>query len=165
MRVLTILSLLFVAITFGLTLAHALEWPGKRRLDEAAYRTVQQIYYPGFTLGGLAEVAGVIALAVLLYLTPFAGSGFWWTAAAFVLLAGAVSVYWLMTHPVNRFWVKDIAMTAPGKGFFATFAGGKAGDWMEMRNIWELSHAIRAGLATLSLISIAIATSHFEGEG
>ncbi len=165
MRSFTIFALLLVAVTFALTLAHALELPGKLRLDEATYKAVQAIYYPGFTLGGLVgEFGGLIALAVLLYLTPFGTSRFWWTTAAFVFLVAAHGTYWVMTHPVNNFWVKDVAMSAPGSTFFSTFAGGKAGDWTELRNRWELSHVIRAGLATLSLISIAVATSLFEGE-
>jgi hypothetical protein len=40
---LSILGLLLVAVTMGLSLAHALEFPGKLRLDEASYRTVQAI--------------------------------------------------------------------------------------------------------------------------
>src|SRR5689334_15592352 len=102
MRALTILSLLLVAVVCDLALAHALELPGKLRLDEAAYKTVQPIYYPGFMLGGLVgEVGGLIALAVLLYLTPYGTSRFWWIAAALLLLASVHGTYWLVTHPVN----------------------------------------------------------------
>jgi hypothetical protein len=33
--------------------------PGKRRLDEATYKAVQAIYYPGFTLvGRVGELGG-----------------------------------------------------------------------------------------------------------
>ena len=162
MRVLTILSLLLIAIKMGLSLAHALELPGKLRLDEAAYKTVQRIYYPGFTLGGLiGEFGGMIALAVLVYLMPFGTSRFWWTAAALLLLVTSHGTYWLMTHPVNNFWVKDFAMSSPGTAFFSTFAGRRAGHWTDLRNVWELSHVIRAGLDMLSFISIAIATSPY----
>lgn len=41
MRALTILALLLVAVTMGLSLAHALEWPGKLRLNEDAYKATQ----------------------------------------------------------------------------------------------------------------------------
>ena len=165
MRTFNILCLLLVATDFGLLLAHALELPGKLRLDETSYRAVQGIYYPGFTLGGfVGEFGGMTALAVLLYVTPYRSGRFWWTAAAFLLLAGSHTTYWLMTHPVNNFWVKDVAMSAPGSTFFSTFADGNAGDWTELRNRWEFSHVIRAGFATLSLISLAIATSLVESE-
>lgn len=49
---LSVLSLLLLAVTMGLSLAHALERPGKLRLVEPTYRAVQAIYYPGFTIGG-----------------------------------------------------------------------------------------------------------------
>jgi hypothetical protein len=71
--------------------------------------------------------------------------------------------YWLITHPVNNFWVKDVAMSAPGSFFFSIFAGRRTGDWTELRNIWELSHAAILGFVTLSLLSIAAATSFIEG--
>ena len=88
MRVLTILALLLVAIKMGLSVAHALELPGKLRLNETTYKAVQEIYYPGFTLGGLiGEFGGMLVLAVLLYLTPYGTSRFWWTAAALMLLS------------------------------------------------------------------------------
>jgi hypothetical protein len=162
MRIYTIVCLLLVAVTFGLTLAHALELPGKLRLDEASYKTVQAIYYPGFTIGGFAEFVGMLALGVLLYLTPYGTPRFWWTAAALVLLVATVATYWLMTHPVNNFWVKDVAVSGPGATFFSWFAREQPGHWTELRNVWEVSHVIRACLAILSLLSIAVATSLYS---
>lgn len=79
MRAFMIVTLLLVAIAMALSLAHALELPGKLRLKEATYKSVQEIYYPGFTIGGFAEIGGIIALAILLYLTPYPGGRFWWT--------------------------------------------------------------------------------------
>jgi hypothetical protein len=163
MRVFTILTLLLVAIAFGLSLAHALELPGKLRLDEAAYRTVQQIYYPGFTVGGAAEPLSILALAALLYLTPFGTTRFWWITAALLLMLAAHATYWLITHPVNQFWVEGIDMSGAGSSFFSAFTGyGEARHWTELRNIWEASHVIRAGFAALGLIAIAMATSFYE---
>lgn len=161
MRVLTILCLMLVAAKFGTSLAHVAELPGKLRLDEATYKAVQAIYYPGFTLVGLiGEFGGMIALATLLYLTPV-GARFWWTAAALGFLLAGHATYWLMTHPVNNFWVRDVA-EGVGRTFFSTFAGGKAGDWTALRNQWEFSHVIIAGFATASLLSIAVATSLYH---
>ena len=162
MRFLTILCLMLVAAKFGTSLAHVAELRGKLRLEEETYKAVQTIYYPGFTLVGLiGELGSMIALAVLLYLTPYGISRFWWTGAALALLVAAHGTYWLMTHPVNNFWVKDVVMAAPGSSFFSTFADAKAGDWTELRNRWELSHVIIACFATLSLSSMAVATSLF----
>src|SRR5262245_2521969 len=163
MRLLTILCLLLVAAKFGTSLAHVAELPGKLRLDEATYRAVQTISYPRFTLAGLlGEFGGMIALVVLLAVTPYGTNRFWWTAAALACLLAGHATYWLMTHPVNSVWVKDLDMSATGSTFFSTSADTKAADWKTLRNRWELSHAIIAGLVTLSLISIAAATSLLE---
>lgn len=43
MRVLVVFTLLLVAIAAALSLAHALELPGKLRLKEATYKAVQTI--------------------------------------------------------------------------------------------------------------------------
>jgi hypothetical protein len=160
MRFLTILCLMLVAAKFGTSLAHVAELPGKLRLGEETYKSVQTIYYPGFTLVGLVgEAGGMLAIGVLLYLTPYATSRFWWTAAALALLVAGHATYWLLTHPVNRFWVGEVAMSGAGSAFFSVFAGQRTGHWTELRNAWELSHVIIACFATLSLISIAMATS------
>jgi hypothetical protein len=54
----------------ALSLAHALELPGKMRLGKDAYLSVQTIYYPGFTIGGIAEPLGILALIALLVFVP-----------------------------------------------------------------------------------------------
>jgi hypothetical protein len=69
-----------------------------------------------------------------------------------------------MTHPVNNFWVKGVAMSGPGSIFFSIFPGRRTGDWAELRNIWEPSHAVIFGFVTLSLLSIAVATSFIKGK-
>jgi hypothetical protein len=65
-RFVEIAAVVLVAITMALTLAHALELPGKLRLDREQYFAVQTIYYPGFTIGGGAEILGILVLAWLL---------------------------------------------------------------------------------------------------
>jgi hypothetical protein len=163
MRTLAILCLVLVSMKFGTSLAHVAELPGKLRLDEATYKAVQTIYYPGFTLVGLVgELGGMIALAVLLYLTPYRAARFWWIAAALGFLLAGHATYWLITHPVNGFWVKDVATSGPGAAFFSAFGGERTGDWRELRNVWELSHCIIFGFVTLSLITMAYATSLLE---
>jgi hypothetical protein len=161
MRVFMIVTLLLVAIAMALSLAHALELPGKLRLKEATYKSVQAIYYPGFTVGGFAEIGGIIALAILLYLTPYPSARFWWILAALVLLVAEHATYWLVTHPVNNFWVEDVAVSKSASTFFSIFSRKQAGDWKDLRNVWEASHVARAGLAMLSLISIAVAATLF----
>jgi hypothetical protein len=55
------LTIVIVALPTATAVAHALELPGKLRLDERTYRAVQRMYYPGFTLGGYAEPLAIAA--------------------------------------------------------------------------------------------------------
>jgi hypothetical protein len=162
--VLQIVTATLVSIAMALALAHALELPGKLRLDERTYRAVQTIYYPGFTWGGLAEVLGLIALLGLVFLTPKSGAAFWLTLASFVALAAMHGIYWLLTHPVNKFWVEGVDLSKAGARFFAVHAKARqaaAPDWTVLRDQWEYSHVIRAvlGLASQTLLVTAIALS------
>jgi hypothetical protein len=157
LTVLSVLALLLVAVTMGLSLAHALEFPGKLRLDEPTYRAVQAIYYPGFTIGGLVgEFGSMLLLAALLLVTPTGTERFWWTAASlFLLLAGHLT-YWVVTHPVNNAWLKNVQLSGASKLFFGLFADPGA-DWKHMRDVWEWSHVARACLATLGFLSMTLA--------
>jgi hypothetical protein len=113
-----VITLMLVAVTMALALAHALEYPGKMRLSRQEYIATQAIYYPGFTLGGIAEFAGVIALAILTFLTRDSGTPFWLTLAAFFALAAMHAVFWILTQPVNNFWLKDLKLGGAGARFF-----------------------------------------------
>jgi hypothetical protein len=46
---LQVLCVVLVAVGMGLSLAHALEFPGKLRLPKDENMIVQSIYYPGRT--------------------------------------------------------------------------------------------------------------------
>ena len=50
---LRVFTVLLVAVTMGLALAHALELPGKLRLDERTYLSVQAIFIPASQLAVL----------------------------------------------------------------------------------------------------------------
>jgi hypothetical protein len=52
---LIVATIFLASIIMSLSLAHALELPGKMRLCKESYVKTQTIYYPGFTIGGLAE--------------------------------------------------------------------------------------------------------------
>ena len=162
MVVLQVVTATLVSIAMALALAHALEFPGKMRLTEATYRAVQTIYYPGFTIGGIAEVLALLMLLGLVVLTPKGSAVFWLTLAAFVAFAAMHGVYWLVTHPVNKFWVEGVDVSAAGAKFFrvgATDRSGRAPDWTVLRDRWEYSHIIRAvlGLVGQTLLITAIA--------
>ena len=152
------LNLLLVALVMVTTLAHALEMPGKMRLSKDTYLAVQQIYYPGFTIAGMAEPVAMLTLLAQAYLlreTPV----FWASLAALLALAVAHAIYWLVTHTVNRFWLRETNLSRAGKTFFegASPATSNGIDWQKMRNRWEYSHVARAVLAVSAFLILALA--------
>jgi len=156
-RLVQVVCVMLVAIAMALALAHALELPGKMRLGKEAYLSVQKIYYPGFTIGGIAEPLDIIALLALLVFMPPPGTRFWWTMAAFLSLIAMHLIYWFVTHPVNNFWTKDIQLSGFGATFFSLFAPEISGDWAKLRDVWEYSHVARAAFGMLSLVLLTIA--------
>ena len=160
LEILQLKTLLLVAVAMALSLAHALEYPGKLRLTREHYLAMQPIYYPGFTIGGIAEPLGLIAMLTLLFLLPAASAGFWLSAAAFVALAAMHATYWLLTHPVNNFWLKDFELKGASAKFFAADPLRRSEtpeepDWTVLRDRWEHSHIIRAVLGLVSLTLFA----------
>jgi hypothetical protein len=151
---------MLVAVAMALAFAHALRLPGKMRLNKETYLGSTDLlpwlhYRRGIGVGG-----GMVALLILLVLTPYASTRFWWTLATFLSLVTMHLIYWVVTQPVNRFWTKDIKLTGLGATFFSRFSpSGARGDanWSRLRDVWEYSHVGRAIFAMLSLISLTIA--------
>jgi hypothetical protein len=159
MMALSLAALFLVAVTMGLSLAHALEFPGKARLAEPVYREVQAIYYPGFTIGGLVgEFGALLTLPVLLALTPVGTKAFWWTLVSVCCLLLAHLTYWLVTHPVNSAWLKETEIAGVGRLFFRIRSAPES-DWRHMRNLWEASHVTRAVFAASAFVSLLVAVT------
>lgn len=164
---LQVTSVFLTAVAMSLALAHALELPGKLRLGKDAYMAVQPIYYPGFTFGGLGEGLGMVAILALLLMTPVDSAAFRWTLVGFVALVAMHAAYWLLTHPVNKFWLKDQELKGAGAGFFAfdPLSRGRPdeieGDdaWKRFRDRWEFSHVVRAILAAIALTALIVAVA------
>jgi hypothetical protein len=162
-QALQVLTVMLVAVTMALALAHALELPGKLRLSKDAYMATQTIYYPGFTIGGVGEAAGLIATLALVFLSPTGSAAFWLTLNAFAALLVMHGVYWIATHPVNNFWLKDFELKGAGKRFFSfdplSRDAARAADWTALRDRWEYSHVMRAGLALVALALLVSAVA------
>lgn len=160
---LQVLTVVVVAVAMSLALAHALELPGKLRLSEQQYLDTQPIYYPGFTVGGIAEPLGLLMLLLLL-LSTSAPTALWLTCAAFVALLAMHVAYWLLIHPVNNSWLKDVELQAAGPRFFALdplrhTRDERQPDWTALRDRWEYSHVLPAALGLLSLILLVTAVA------
>lgn len=157
-HVLQVVTVMIVALPTALSVAHALELPGKMRLDENTYRAVQRIYYPGFTIGGASEPLAIIMTALLLWATPAGTITFWLVLIAFLAMLAIVAIYWLLIHPVNKSWMEGQPVTTSGAYFFG--AGkkreGQQPGWTELRNRWEYSHAARAMISSIGLLALVI---------
>ena len=155
---LQVAALALVAVALTGTLAHALELPGKLRLGREDYLTVQGIYYPGFTRAGLAEPAAILALLVLLVMTP-SGPRFWLTLGAFLAMVAVHAIFWLVTQPVNRIWVAELDLGRADAAFFETGRRAPEADWTALRDRWERSHLVRAIASSIAFLLLATATA------
>jgi anthrone oxygenase-like protein len=158
-----VFTVFLTAIAMSLALAHALEYPGKLRLDEQAYAAVQAIYYPGFTIGGIAEPMAAIAVLILLVIMRDRAAQFPWLLTAFIALVAMHAVFWSVTQPVNRYWLRNQKLSEAGARFFDTGrintpdrSGSGLTDWRSFRNRWEYSHIVRAILSAIAVIAITV---------
>ena len=156
---LQVLTIMLAAITMALSLAHALEYPGKLRLNREQYLAVQPIYYPGFTIGGFAEVAVIVAALAMLILTPTESQEFWLVGGAVAALTTVQIIFWTMTQPVNSFWLQETELSRTATRFFQTGQADSPRDWVAARDQWERSHILRALAATLGLLLLAVAVA------
>jgi hypothetical protein len=157
-------GLILTVLAMVPALAHALEWPGKLRLSKESYLSTQLIYYPGFTFLGISEPLAILATLALLVMTPPGTPDFWLTLAALLGLIGMHAVYWLVTHPVNKFWLQGQKLSSAGSAFFSPESAGKNSvEWTDLRDRWEHSHAARAVLAFAAFVALVIAIATDSG--
>jgi hypothetical protein len=157
---LQVITLMLVALGMAMTVGHALELPGKMRLSKEEYFAVQPIYYPGFTIGSIfGEFGSMVATAILLFVTPWNTTAFWLVFAALLSLLAMHALYWVLTHPVNKIWLKGHELTGGGATFFSIGGSAAALDWEAARKQWEYSHVARAVLSAAALALIATATA------
>jgi len=149
-QMLHVIAITLVAFAMAPAVAHALELPGKVRPPKEAYLTVQQIYYPGFTI------------ALLLWSTPRGTAAFWLALGALLGVLAMQAVYWIAIHPINKFGLQGKTLSAAGSRFFSFAPTSRKQDrsrqpydWTRLRDRWELSHFVRAVLALLSLVLVA----------
>jgi len=162
-----VVTVFLASIAMSLAVAHALELPGKLRLNKENYIATQTIYYPGFTIGGIAEGVSIVAALALLLLTPASNRAFWWTLVGLLCLVAMHAAYWVLTHPVNRFWTRDLSLRGVSAGFFAVgqrqrsqqVRAGSDEKWISFRNRWEYSHVVRAVFSAVGLISLIVSVA------
>lgn len=154
---LKLVSLFLVVATVIPSVAHALELPGKLRLTREQYLAVQPIYYPGFTVIGAAEPLSILVLAALLALAPGAAASFWLIAAALAASVLTHVLYWILTAPVNKAWLRNEALSGSAQRLFGAGGSLNESDWTMLRDRWEWSHLYRAATSVSVLILLAVA--------
>ncbi|MGP1383485.1 MAG: anthrone oxygenase family protein [Thainema sp.] len=156
-------NLLQITTTLLVELAGSSPRAGITRKNEA--QSGNLLCYPNYLLsrlydGGISEPVSIILTATLLWLTPAGSAEFWLTLLALIGLIGMQAVYWLITHPVNQFWVEGESLDRFSSGFF-TFGTRSSSEtdtpvWTELRDRWEYSHVARAVFGLLSLVALLI---------
>ncbi|HEY6977612.1 MAG TPA: hypothetical protein VH396_15045 [Chitinophagaceae bacterium] len=138
MKTIRFITILLGALTLAPLMAHLLELPNKMSLSRDAYLTVQSIY-SGWNLLGIIEVATVVSSTVLFILTIKNEKPLRFIFFAFVCFDLALILFFSFTYPANR--ETDNWTRLPN-------------NWQQLRNEWEYSHAARAGLYIIGLISL-----------
>ncbi len=143
LKVTRFVAVLLAALTLGLGFCHLMHLPSRLAWDQYLWvgTTVQGGLYAMFgTVGALIEMGAVIVLALLAYFVREHGRpGFRLAAAAFVLYALALLLWWVIVYPVNVELAKWVNGPVPA-------------DWTAWRARWEWGHAV---LALLELAGFA----------
>jgi len=165
--ILQVVTVLLVAVAMALTLAHALELPGKMRHTKDVYYAMQHIYYPGFTIGGFAEPASLYFNDYPVVFYAVGERRFFADACSTTgthRYAGNLLPVYASGEQVLASGAK---LSGLGSGFFSLGANrsppqkkSHAVNWTDLRNRWEYSHIARAGLAFASLTTLVIAITN-----
>jgi len=137
-RVVRFFSLLLVGLALGAGLAHLFALPNKMTLPGDVYLMVQQIY-SGWALLDVLAVGGLGTLGVLAVLVRQRPRTFLLTLAAFLSMVAAQAVLWILSFPADRA-TEGWTMLPP--------------DWPILRDQWEYSHAVGAGLELVAFVAL-----------
>jgi len=140
LKIVRFLSLFLVALGLAPGMAHALELPNKINLSAEEYLTVQQIYR-GWALLGIVEVAALLATLALTLMTRKQKGVFAWSLLAFLCVTANLIIFFSFTFPVNQ--QTNNWTVLPD-------------NWQALRNQWEYSHAVNAGLYLIALIALIL---------
>jgi hypothetical protein len=124
------LSLFFVGLVLGGSLAHLFELPNKIHLPPEDYLTVQQVYR-GWALLGIPVGGALISTLVLVFNVRREPRVLLWTLIAVACIVGTQALFWAFTYPANQQTLNWTVLPA---------------NWQELRQRWEYSHAAGAVL-------------------
>jgi hypothetical protein len=137
--------IMLLVVSAAAAIAHLLELPAKVQFDAALWLTLlQSLYPPAFgPVAGSAEAAAVVGSIVLAIAVRARGATFRWAVLAAACLAIAHACFWIWVVPVNAAMLPLTAETLPS-------------DWMQLRDQWEYTHAVRAVLEFVALAALVL---------
>jgi hypothetical protein len=141
-RTVNFLALVFTALALVPYGAHLFSLPNKIGMTEAQYFIAQSIYQ-GWAWLSLILIPAMLFNVVLAYLLRGDRPAFYLAAAACVVMAATLAVFFAFTYPANGA-TQNWTVSPP--------------HWVELRRQWEYSHAANAGLSFLAICLVAAAT-------
>jgi hypothetical protein len=127
--------------------AHLFELPGKIHMSGDDYFVVQRIYL-GWWMIGLFLPAAFIANVALAVVVRHDRQAFWFAAAAASLIVVNLLIFMVWTQPANA--------TTQNWGV-------RPEHWQALRQQWEYSHAVNAGVTFLAFCATTLATLRTTG--
>lgn len=146
LRIVRFASLFLVALILGLAFCHVMEIPGKLRLSGPDWLAVQHNLYIAFgvPLGAGLELASIALCWLLVAMVRGRRPAFGWTLAGAVSVTAGLVGWVLLVSPMNAVldgWTAD----APPP------------HWTDVRDRWELGHAIHAAFFALGFAALLAA--------
>ena len=139
LRLIRFVVIMLAALSLAVSIGHLMELPARMAWDKDLWvgATAQGGFYAlSGPLGVLLQVVAIIALIVLaLLLRRHGAAGFAFTAAAAVVFAIGLLIWWVLVYPVNVELAKWVNGPVPD-------------NWADWRSLWEWGQAAN-GLAQL----------------
>ena len=140
-RLLCILSRLFVSLSMAPLLSHLMSMGNKLEMDRVDYYAAQKAY-AGWDLTGVLVVGALLTTLGLAAALRHEPRQSLLALLSFGCLAGTQAIFWTLTYPAN---------VATSNWTEAPY------NWMALREQWETSHAVSAGLAVLAMVTLILA--------
>jgi hypothetical protein len=140
LKVVYFISVLLTTVTMAAGFAHLLELPNKMALSREEYLIVQQIYR-GWALLGIAVIGALLSTLILTIVVRASQRLFYLTLTATLCIGLSLVVFFLFTYPTNQQTLNWTMLPE---------------NWHGLRQQWEYSHAVGAGLSFMALMALVL---------
>jgi len=138
------ITVMLVALSMALSFCHLMEMPPRLRWEPSlwmAATTFGGLYHLFGRIGAVIDVGAVIASMVLVFLVRKRRPAFQLTLGAASLMVLGLAVWFAFLAPMNQ--------------IMATWTPGAVpNDFTSVRDQWEYSHAVIAGIKTIGFASL-----------